>query len=117
MAIFQVLTAASVQMIVVWDVTPCSLLESDPLFRAVLLEAINTSETRVNLLQTTRRNIPEDRRFRVTYVSVRAVTGPRPLVPEITFAVTVPVCCRNVNDRFQVSHKIIGHRLGIHAYR
>jgi hypothetical protein len=53
-------------MAVVWDVAPCSLLEIDRRFRgdvviiALIMEVVNTSETSVNIYQTTRRNIPED---------------------------------------------------------
>jgi hypothetical protein len=39
---------------VFWDVAPCS-----PVI-ALKMEAVNTSETSVNIYQTTRRNIPED---------------------------------------------------------
>jgi hypothetical protein len=66
---FQFLTAAILKMTVFWDVTPCSLAEID--HRGLLseisvshggewMEVVSTSETSVNLHETTLRNIPED---------------------------------------------------------
>jgi hypothetical protein len=70
----QVLTAASMKMTVFWDVALCSLVEVDGRFRsayflrdqsssvtmtALIMEAVNTYETSVNLYESTRRNIPE----------------------------------------------------------
>jgi hypothetical protein len=45
------------KMTVFWDVMPCSLIEVYP--RALMMKAVNTSETSVNFYQTTRRNNPE----------------------------------------------------------
>jgi hypothetical protein len=50
----QVLTAASMKVTVFWDIAPYSLMI------ALMMEAVSTSETSVNLYQTARRNIPED---------------------------------------------------------
>jgi hypothetical protein len=47
-------------MTVIWDVAPCSHVEIAQRFRAMMMEAVGTSETSVNFYQTTRRNIPED---------------------------------------------------------
>jgi hypothetical protein len=38
-----------------WDVAPCSLV-----IAALMMEAVSTSETSVNIYQTTRCNIQED---------------------------------------------------------
>jgi hypothetical protein len=49
-----------------WDITTCSLVEVDRLFRgaycliALMMEAVSTSETSVNFYETAWRNIPED---------------------------------------------------------
>jgi hypothetical protein len=43
---------------VFWDVAPCSLVDIDRRFRGA--EAVSSSETSVNIDETTRRNIPED---------------------------------------------------------
>jgi hypothetical protein len=62
---FQVLTVASMKMAVFWVVAPCNLVEVCRRFRerrALMMEASNTTETSVNLYQTTRRNKPEDSR-------------------------------------------------------
>jgi hypothetical protein len=54
------------KMTVFWYDAPRSLVHIDRRFRgaycfiALLMEAVNTSETSVNICQTTRRNIPED---------------------------------------------------------
>jgi hypothetical protein len=48
------------KIIVFWDVAPCSLLEIDRRFIALMMEAVSTSETSVNSYETTGRNIPED---------------------------------------------------------
>jgi hypothetical protein len=47
---------------VFWDLEPCNLVEIDKLFGAIalMLEAVNISETSVNLYATSRCNIPED---------------------------------------------------------
>jgi hypothetical protein len=48
-------------MTVLWDVAPCSLVDIYRRFRrALMMEAVSTSETLVSVYQTTRRNIPED---------------------------------------------------------
>jgi hypothetical protein len=71
MAVFWVLTALSMKMAVFWVLAPCSLAEIYRRFRgawlpassgliALMIEAVNTSETSVNFYQTTRRNNPED---------------------------------------------------------
>jgi hypothetical protein len=60
MVIFHVLTAASMKMIVFWDVALCSLIEIDQHFIALMMEAVSTSEMLVNFYQTTQCNIPED---------------------------------------------------------
>jgi hypothetical protein len=51
---FHVLTAASMNMTVFWDVSPLSGDE------CLTMEAANTSETSVNVYQTTRCKIQED---------------------------------------------------------
>jgi hypothetical protein len=50
------------KMAIFWVVAPCSLLEVYRRFRAfaLVMEAVNTSETSVNFYKTTRRNNPED---------------------------------------------------------
>jgi hypothetical protein len=50
---FQVLAAACVKMIILWDVVLCSLV-------ALMMEAVSTSETSENFYQITQRRIPED---------------------------------------------------------
>jgi hypothetical protein len=52
---FEVLTAVSMKMGVVWVVAPCSLVHI-----ALMMEAARTSETLVNFYQTTRRYNPEE---------------------------------------------------------
>jgi hypothetical protein len=47
------------KMVVVWDVSPCSLVDTDR--RIILMtEAVRSSETSVNMYQNTGCNIPED---------------------------------------------------------
>jgi hypothetical protein len=49
------------KMTVFWDVAPCSLVEVYPCLRgALMIKAASTSETSVNVYETTRRNILED---------------------------------------------------------
>jgi hypothetical protein len=55
----EVLTAVSMNVTVLWDTTPCRLVEIYQLI-ALIMEAVGTSETSVNLYQTTWRGIPED---------------------------------------------------------
>jgi hypothetical protein len=57
---FQVLTAASMKFRIFWDVAPCSHVEVDRRYIALMMEAVRTSETSVNFNETTRRYIPED---------------------------------------------------------
>jgi hypothetical protein len=71
---FQVLTAASMKMTVFGDIAPCSLVDVHRRFRSVyclhhhgdeqlialMMEAVSSSETQINLYQAERRNIPED---------------------------------------------------------
>jgi hypothetical protein len=65
---YQVLTAASMKMIVFWDIAPCSPVVADhisevrtaSIFRAMMMEAVRKSETSVYYNETIRRNIPED---------------------------------------------------------
>jgi hypothetical protein len=45
-------------MVVFWDVAPCSLVDI-----ALMMDAVNTSQTSVSLYHTTQRNIPEDGRL------------------------------------------------------
>jgi hypothetical protein len=55
-------------MAVFWDVAPCSLVEvtdvkealAASIIRALIMDAASTSETSVNLYQTTRHNISAD---------------------------------------------------------
>jgi hypothetical protein len=47
-------------MAVFWDVAPCSQVNIDGRFIAVMMEAVNITEASVNLYETTWRNIPED---------------------------------------------------------
>jgi hypothetical protein len=56
---FQGLTAASVKTTVFRDVEPCSLEEVYRRFIALMMEAVNISETLVNSYHTTRHNIVE----------------------------------------------------------
>jgi hypothetical protein len=50
---FQVLTVTSMKMAVLWAVIWTLLI-------ALIMDAVNSSETSVIICQTTRRNIPED---------------------------------------------------------
>jgi hypothetical protein len=47
-------------MAVFWVVAPCSLVEAYQRSRALMMEAANTSETLVNVYQTTQRFNPQD---------------------------------------------------------
>jgi hypothetical protein len=49
-------------MAVVWDVAPCSLIETERCSKLIVLmmEPVSTSETSGNFYHTTRRNIPQD---------------------------------------------------------
>jgi hypothetical protein len=72
---FQVLTAASMKFRVFWDVVPCSLVEVDRSFWgtcfiiALMIEAVHTSETSVNLNVTTRHYIPEDSKLKLCFTA------------------------------------------------
>jgi hypothetical protein len=57
---FEVLTAVSTKMAVFWVVAPCSVVEVNQRFIALMMEAARISETSVNFYQTTRRYNPED---------------------------------------------------------
>jgi hypothetical protein len=61
---FQVLTAVGMKVSVFWDVAPCSHVEVDRRFIALMMEAVRTSETSVNFNVTTRRYISEDSKLR-----------------------------------------------------
>jgi hypothetical protein len=67
----EVLTATSMKMAVFWDVAPCSLVDTDRRFRGayclhhqglitLMMDAVSSSETLVNIYQTTRSNFSED---------------------------------------------------------
>jgi hypothetical protein len=45
-------------MMAVWDVAPCSQVDIDGCFIAVMMEAVNITEASVNLYETTWHNIP-----------------------------------------------------------
>jgi hypothetical protein len=49
------------KMAIFWVVAPCSLVQVYRRFRgALMMDAVSTSETLVNVYQTTRRNNPQD---------------------------------------------------------
>lgn len=50
------MTAASVKIIVFWEVTPCCLTKTEKCFVALIMEAENTTETPIRFYQTTRNN-------------------------------------------------------------
>jgi hypothetical protein len=52
---FQVFTAASMKMIAFWDVASFNF--------ALMMEAVNTSETSVNFYKTTKPNSPEEMKW------------------------------------------------------
>jgi hypothetical protein len=56
------------KMAVFWDVAPCTVVASVIRVIALMMEAASTSETLVNLYQTTRRNNPEDSHLQVTHI-------------------------------------------------
>jgi hypothetical protein len=56
------------KMAVFWVVVPCSLVETDRRFRAMIMEAVSTSEMSVNFYKTARRNFPEDSHLHVSAV-------------------------------------------------
>jgi hypothetical protein len=61
------------KMTVFWVVAPCSLVEGYQRFRslrALMMEAARTSETLLNLCQTTRRYNPEDSHLLTSYCSL-----------------------------------------------
>jgi hypothetical protein len=55
---FQVLMAASMKFRFFWDVVPCSHVEVVFIIRALMMEAVCTSEMSVNFNVTTWRYIP-----------------------------------------------------------
>jgi hypothetical protein len=58
---FLVLTVMSMKMTTVFcSVVPCSLAETDISEDIVMMEAVSTSKTSVNIYQTTQHDIPED---------------------------------------------------------
>jgi hypothetical protein len=70
---FQVLTAASIKMAVLWVYAPCSLVKFTDVSEALaasiikavsaeclMMEGVSTSKTSVNFYQTRQRNSPED---------------------------------------------------------
>jgi hypothetical protein len=66
---FEVLTAASMMIVVFWVVAPRILVEFHRRFRGVsiirtMMEAASTSEMSLNFYQNTRRNNTEDSRLR-----------------------------------------------------
>jgi hypothetical protein len=65
---FQILTATSMKMTVMWDVGPCSL-SYHPYDGAA-----STSLTSVNFYQTTRRSIPESSINNAIFTSLRKQT-------------------------------------------
>jgi hypothetical protein len=54
---FQVLTAATMKMLVFWDNEQCNLVEVERI--DLIMQKVSTSETSVYFIDTTRRNIPE----------------------------------------------------------
>jgi hypothetical protein len=48
----------TVMMAVSWYVAPRSVVDTDQRFIALIMEALNTSETSVNIYKATQRNIP-----------------------------------------------------------
>jgi hypothetical protein len=54
---FQVLTAASMKMLVFWDMAQFSLVEVERI--VLIMQTVSTSETSVYFIETTRRNISE----------------------------------------------------------
>jgi hypothetical protein len=71
---FQVLTAAYMKFRLFWDVAPCSLVEVDRCFLALLMDAVRASETSMRFNVTTRRYIPQDSKLKnLLYVAVMAV--------------------------------------------
>jgi hypothetical protein len=59
---FQVLMAASMKFRVLWDVLLCSQVDVDRLI-ALMMQAVRTSETSVNINLTTGQYIPEDNSY------------------------------------------------------
>jgi hypothetical protein len=52
---------------VLWGLLPCSQIDVDRRFVALMLEAVRTSETSVNIYLTTRQYIPEDCELQTRY--------------------------------------------------
>jgi hypothetical protein len=66
---YQILTASSMKFRVFWDVLPYNQVDVDRRFRgiALMMEALRTSKTSVNIYLFTRQYIPEDSKIRVAY--------------------------------------------------
>jgi hypothetical protein len=71
---FQFLTTACMMTSAMWDVAPCSLVETEQHFRgayclchqgALIIEAVSISETYFDFYRTTRHNNPEDSHLRL----------------------------------------------------
>jgi hypothetical protein len=59
-----------------WNIAPWSLVEINQRSRGALMtEEANTSETSVNLYQTTQRNIPDDRHLFCPVKLARMING------------------------------------------
>jgi hypothetical protein len=58
----EVLTATSTKIIFFWDAAQYSLVDTDISEELItlMMESVSSSETSVNIYQTTRLNIPED---------------------------------------------------------
>jgi hypothetical protein len=65
---FQVLTVVSTKFRVFWDVGPCSHVEVEQSFIALMMEAVCTSETSFNFNITTQCYIPEDSKLQTKNV-------------------------------------------------
>jgi hypothetical protein len=66
-ATFQVIIAACMKFRVSWDVLPCSEVDVDQCFKliALMMEAVRTPETLVNINLTTRQYIPGDSKLHI----------------------------------------------------
>jgi hypothetical protein len=92
-------------MTVCWDVAQCSVVEVYRRFRgayclhhqgdkwliALMMEAVSTSETSINVYQTTRRNVPEESRYQTRHCEnlkshVPTFSSTSILVPGFRFA-------------------------------
>jgi hypothetical protein len=50
----------SLKLAALWDVVPCSLVDTDRHFTSHMMEAVSISKTSGNVYQTARRKIPQD---------------------------------------------------------